>query len=120
MSAKGGGGTNQSYTNADRDVLRRAGISVLVESDGGEIYVLGSITSASTALRVTLATNQIMREVEALARWFADEQGAAVTRCREPGIPHPEFRLAKYPGLSCFAPMWAIRRAHYKKTTHPP
>ena len=84
----------EPYSKEDIHALRNGGVSTLYEIDGAVYVPPGvGVTSASTPTRVTLAANDIRRNVNALAAFFANRDGDPSTLCRGGGVERPDWRL---------------------------
>lgn len=95
---------SEPYTKEDIHALRGGGVSALYEVDGA-VYAPpgGGITSASTPTRVTLAANDIRRNVNAMAALFADKDGDPSNVCQRGGVERPDWRLCLTPkGLAVY------------------
>lgn len=85
---------NQPFTDADIAKMRSNGINLPFEM-GGKVYApIGmGMTSAVTAMRVTMFRDRIFSYAKEIEEKFMDEDGSYMKELKSGGVSKPEFEL---------------------------
>lgn len=81
-------------TKEELDELRKAGVAVPLSLDG-KVHMGpgGGITTASTALKVTMAADRVLAHMDALASYVCDPESEMQRHVVDKGIEDPEFHF---------------------------
>lgn len=88
---------NQPTTDADVANLRNHGINMLFEMEGKVYAPLGmGMTTAVTAMRVTMLTNKINRYAKEIENVLMDEKSSFMKELKSLGIDAPKFEIMMF------------------------
>jgi hypothetical protein len=79
-------GLSQTYTEEERQQLRQAGVSVILEIDGG-VYLPRGMSMAGMAISSTMRGDQIMRALQAQREQLSSDPTALDVFIRSKGYP---------------------------------
>lgn len=98
-------GLAKSHGEDDRNVLRKAGVNVLVEIDGKVYKPAGGMTTAGTSIRASLAADRVIRATEKLEAALHSDPRQFQRFAQDYGLNWPsspifEFGLIEPSGLA--------------------